>query len=192
MLDVESRCLEKPRNHSETHVQHQTQWQLHNPVQNMQGKTILKHAHPHEGRPWLIRLLSLANTIEAKRQISHGISEVYIEAGTGRGKIHKQMVEHQLSPHPTPPATDNSLLKPIETTMSFPGDAVMSSLCTFCLAVACCRHQYRAKHALLAVLSPWDSTLSSGTYMAWVIKTKSGLGKHIIHQNNVGEIINEG
>lgn len=127
-------------------------------------------------------VFSLANPVETKLQTSRGISDVYVEEGVGRGK--------SISEWWSPPHSNRQ--QPIETTMSLSGDAVMSSGCTFCLAVACCRHQYRAKHALLSVLSPWDSALSSGTYIAWVIKTKSGSGKHIIHQNNVGEIINEG
>lgn len=73
-------------NHCETHAQHQTQWEL----------TILhwlcKQNNPKPCTPTWGQavtdqtVLSLANTVEAKLQISHGISDVYIERKQGGEK----------------------------------------------------------------------------------------------------------
>lgn len=152
--------------------------------QSCTSKNNPKLCTPTWGRAVTDRMvLSLANTVEAECQISHGTSDVYVreEARRGGGSI-SQCWSH----------SHCNRQQPIETAMSLLDDAVMSSGCTFCLTVACCRHQYSAEHALLSALSPWDSALSSGAYTARVIKTKSGSGEHIIHQNNAGEIINEG
>lgn len=66
----------------------------HNPAQSTQVKTTLSHAHPHEGRPWLIRLCCLWRTLWKPSSRSLLESVMYtLRREQGGEKIHKWMEE---------------------------------------------------------------------------------------------------